>query len=234
MGWLGTRTKESFRQRRWTGLAAWAVAWAIVVSITAVALDRLTETANKKIDEYELIGKSIDGFWRIVAWDYLWLVVWGVVVFLALITLGYLIHRLGEGQPLLAVAGPSIGSLGPGEQLPTSNPEINQPSGRDEALQALSELYLRGVQLRNEAWNEPPDDDEAWWAAEVQIWIARVRQNMDRIHLADYLSWHTLGTVNMKSFPGVGINRPGLQHKLSMLTQLYEKLERYINERTRP
>ena len=233
MGWLGTRIKESFHQRRWKGLAVWIVAWAVIVSITAVALDRLTETANKKIDEYELIGKTIEGFWRIVAWDYLPLVVWGAVVFLALTSLGYLIHRLGEGQPSLAVAGPSIGSLGSGEQFPTPNPSV-LTKVRDEALEALSELYLRGVELRNEAWHDPPDDDEAWWTGEPAYWMARVRRNMDSIHLADYRTWHTLGTVNMKSFPGIGINRPGLQHKLSMLTQLYEKLERYIDSRTRP
>ena len=109
---------------------------------------------------------------------------------------------------------------------------LDQNEARAEALRELSELYLRGVQFRNEAWHNPPDDEEAWWNEVQTDWIGQIKVHMDIIHRAAFQTWHTLGEVNMRAFGGVGINRPGLQHQLSMLTQLYEKLERYINERT--
>ena len=104
---------------------------------------------------------------------------------------------------------------------------------KQEALSQLSMERRVGVGLRNTGMDITPLDKEEDWWQRVQQWCETVCSRMDEIHPADRNNWYTLGDVHMRSFNGIGINRPGMQRKLSMLTQWCERLEDYINERTR-
>ena len=102
--------------------------------------------------------------------------------------------------------------------------------------EALSQLSLErriGVGIRNMGWdNTPLEKEEEWWQR-VQQWLDTVCARMDSIHPADCNNWRVLGDVHMRNFSGVGVGRPDMERKLSMVTQWCDKLEAYINARTR-
>ena len=100
------------------------------------------------------------------------------------------------------------------------------------ALVELAQLRTEGVRLRNEGWyHTPKEKDDEWWQ-DVERWLQTVGNIMACIHPADSDNWRTLGNVLMRGW-GIGINRPEMDRRLSMLTQWFERLEVYINERTR-
>lgn len=103
----------------------------------------------------------------------------------------------------------------------------------EKYLNQLAELRAEGVKLRNKGFEVISiEEEDDWWTKVVQ-WKSQVVESMNRINTADGKNWATLGTVKMQTFDGIGSNRYETQRMLSMVTQWFEKLESYVNERTK-
>ncbi len=102
-----------------------------------------------------------------------------------------------------------------------------------KVLAELSELKLKGAVLINEGNNDIKNDEQAekWWEGVTTSWLPKVKSSMAKIHPADATNWETLGSFLPKTFPNA--YNPMVNHRLTILSEWLEKLQKYIDERTR-
>lgn len=115
----------------------------------------------------------------------------------------------------------------------TSEFRLHRMRERERYLTVLSALRQQGLRLQIEGWHEVRHEKAAlehWWNR-VQAWNANVQENMRHINRADPDNWTGIGTYETRSFDEVSDDLA--RRFLTMLAIRLEKLERYIDDRTK-
>ena len=102
----------------------------------------------------------------------------------------------------------------------------------ERVLAELSTLRTGGAGLLNKGLYGVKDNAHAnkWWQ-EVEEWRRAARSRLSRLHSADADNWETLGTIEPRVFANAYSS--DVNHKLTMLATWLEKLQQYIDTRTR-
>ena len=106
-------------------------------------------------------------------------------------------------------------------------------SQTEGVLSHLAVLRTAGIAFQNYGMHEIEKESEItpWWDNTVTPWQNAVETVMRKRHKADPYNWRDIGTFTPRSFEGVRFSE--LNQRLTMLVIRLEKLERYINDRTK-
>ncbi len=109
---------------------------------------------------------------------------------------------------------------------------LDYGSNKHELLSGLADLRQKGAVLLIEGTRVNSDDQAVeWWKSVTEAWLIDVKNTMSKIHRADASNWETLGLFSEQPFPSA--YNPKVNNQLNILSQWIEKLQKYIDARTR-